>query len=226
VTAANAGLGSNFTPTNEPDTLWNYELGTKWTLLDGAINVNAALYFLDWADAQVTISPVAQFIIVPVGDVEGTGFDLEVVWNTPIEGLTIAASGNINETELKNVDPTIQASAAPRLQYMKNGNQLVGTVKRTFATVLNYQRPIGIQDWMMNYNLRYSYRDKQQSSFDGRVTPTIGLASTRLSLGTERYEVEIFSDNLLDEKDPISVPGGQNVVPYPRTYGIGFQARF
>lgn len=226
VNAANAGLGSNFSPLNGPDELWNYELGTKWSFLDGALDVNAAVYYIDWSDAQVAISPVAQFIVVPMGDVEGKGLDLEVVWRTPIDGLTLAASGNINETELKNVDPRIQASTAPRLAYMKNGNQLVATVKETLATVLNYERPLGYEDWNLNFNLRYAYRGKQQSPYDGRYTGDLDLVYTRLSVGNERYEFELFSDNLTNDKGPISVPGGQHTVPYPRTIGVGVHARF
>lgn len=226
VTAANRGLGSDFSPLNGPDELWNYEIGAKWSLFDGALDVNAAFYLIDWTDAQVAISPVAQFIIVPMGDVEGKGFDLEVVWRTPIDGLTLAASGNLNETELKNVDPRIQASTAPRLSYMKNGNQLVATVKETLATVLNYERPLGYEDWNLNFNLRYSYRGKQQSPYDGRFTGDLDLVYTRLSVGNERYEFELFSDNLTNDKGPISVPGGQHTVPYPRTFGVGVHARF
>lgn len=225
VGAANAALGTNFGETNEPDTLWNYEIGTKWSLFDNALEVNAALYYIDWADAQVAISPAAQFVIVPMGDVEGTGLDLELLWRTPIEGLTLSASGNVNNTELKNVDPLIQASDAPRLVYMKNGNQLVGTVEETFASVLNYQTPVGARGWMLNYNLRYSYRGKQQSSYDGRYTGDLNMMSTRLSLSNDRYEFELFSDNVLDEDGPTSVPGGQHIVPYPRTFGAGIQVR-
>jgi len=223
VGAANAALGTNFESENEPDELWNYELGAKWTLADGALNVNAALYYIDWSDAQIAISPAAQFIIVPMGDVEGTGLDLEAVWRTPIDGLTLSVSGNINETELQNVDPLIQASTAPNLIYMKNGNQLVGTTKKTFASILNYRRPVGTSGWMMNYNLRYSYRGKQQSSFDGRFAPSLHMMSTRIAFESDRYEVSLFADNLTDEGGPISVPGGQNIVPFPRSVGIGFQ---
>jgi iron complex outermembrane receptor protein len=227
VDAANAALGSNFSPTNDPDELWNYEIGMKWTLFNGALDLNAAVYRIDWSDAQVAISPAAQFIVVPMGDVEGTGLDLELLWRTPLEGLTIALSGNVNNTELQNVDPLIQASTAARLVYMKNGNQLVGTVKDTFATVINYARPQPVfEDWMLNFNVRFNYRGEQQSSYDGRYTPSIAQGSVRLSIANERYEVELFSDNFTNETDPLSVPGGQHVVPFPRTVGLGLQVRF
>jgi len=227
VEAANAVLGSNFTPTNDPDELWSYEIGTKWTLFDGALDINASVYRLDWSDAQISISPAAQFIIVPMGDVEGTGLDLELFWRTPVDGLTVSLNGNVNDTELQNVDPQIQESDAPRLVYMKNGNQLVGTVEETFATVVNYAHPRPVyDDWMLNFNIRYTYRGEQQSPYDGRYTPSIELGSMRLSVGNQRYEVELFSDNFTDEPGPISVPGGQHIVPYPRTIGLGFQARF
>jgi iron complex outermembrane receptor protein len=40
--------------TFEPETNITYELGTKQTLLDGRLQLNAAVYFVDWEDLQVS----------------------------------------------------------------------------------------------------------------------------------------------------------------------------
>jgi iron complex outermembrane receptor protein len=41
-----------------PDSVWNYELGTKLGMAGGRVQVNAAAYRLEWSDVQTTVSPV------------------------------------------------------------------------------------------------------------------------------------------------------------------------
>ena len=52
--------GPNVTAGNEtaltsyhPDSLWNYELGSKVRLLDGTLNLNTSLYDIEWSNMQV-----------------------------------------------------------------------------------------------------------------------------------------------------------------------------
>jgi iron complex outermembrane recepter protein len=52
--------GPNVTAGNEtalasyrPDSLWNYELGSKVRLLDGTLSLNTSLYDIEWSDMQV-----------------------------------------------------------------------------------------------------------------------------------------------------------------------------
>jgi len=50
---ANAGFPGGL-PDVEPDTLWNYEIGAKLGFLDRRLQVNGALYYIDWTDVQQT----------------------------------------------------------------------------------------------------------------------------------------------------------------------------
>lgn len=39
-----------------PETNWTYEIGVKNTFLDGRLRANAALFYIDWKDLQVTVA--------------------------------------------------------------------------------------------------------------------------------------------------------------------------
>jgi iron complex outermembrane receptor protein len=72
-----------------PEENWTYEIGTKNTFLDGRLILNAAAYYIDWSDMQITAVPtgidpnnlapgsVAPTIFLNVGDVTSMGFEID-----------------------------------------------------------------------------------------------------------------------------------------------------
>ncbi|MGE0774072.1 MAG: TonB-dependent receptor [Sphingomonadaceae bacterium] len=219
ISGANAALGTNFDNSSPPDTLWNYEAGMKWTL--GSVDVAFSGYLFDWKDAQIELSPTLQSIVVPIGDVRGKGIDVEISWRTPVTGLTLAAAGNINSTKLRGVVPEVSAA----LPWLSPGRQLAGTAKKTLSVTGSYLTAVG-NGWDLKMNARYSYRSRQQSVFNGTYAPWHGFGSARISLAREDVELSLFADNIGNAQRPISKPGGQNQVPYPRTIGVSVEKKF
>ena len=219
VAGANGALGTNFDNSSPPDSLWNYEAGLKWSF--GQMDVSLSAYYFDWAGAQIELSPTLQTIVVPIGDVKGKGLDAEITWRTPLQGLTLQAAGNINETELENVIPEVAAA----LPWLSNGSQLPGTAEKTVSATASYVGAIG-NGWDLKMNARYSYRSRQQSVFNGVYAPWNGIGSARIGIAKDDFEFSIFSNNIGNSDRPISRPGGQNQVPYPRTIGISVEKRF
>lgn len=219
IAGANAALGTNFDNSSPPDALWNYEAGIKWTI--GDMDVAVSGYYFDWKDAQIELSPTLQSIVVPIGDVKGQGIDAELTWRTPLTGLTLQAAGNVNKTELRNVIPQVEAA----LPWLASGSRLPGTAKTTFSTSASYTGDLG-NGWDLKMNARYSYRSKQQSVFNGVYAPWNGIGSARIGIARDDLEVAIFSNNIGNAGRPISKPGGQNQVPYPRTIGISLEKHF
>ena len=68
---------------------WTYEVGTKNRLLDDRLTINAAVYYIDWTDAQIPSLPsnfdtgnlmpgqVAPTVFLNVGDVKSWGIELD-----------------------------------------------------------------------------------------------------------------------------------------------------
>ncbi|WP_164844111.1 TonB-dependent receptor [Croceicoccus ponticola] len=219
ISGANTALGTNFDNSSPPDTLWNYEAGLKWSF--GLMDVSLSGYYFDWKDAQIELSPTLQSIVVPIGDVKGRGVDAELSWRTPLDGLTLQAAGNINKTELRDVIPQVAAA----LPWLASGSQLPGTAKKTFSATASYTADVG-NGWDLKVNGRYSYRSKQQSVFNGAYAPWNGFGSARIGFGKDDFDIAIFSNNIGNSGRPISKPGGQNQVPYPRTIGITMEKSF
>lgn len=222
IAGANLALGTNFSNSSPPDTLWNYEAGLKWGLFDNHVRISLSGYYFDWKNAQLELSPTLQSIVVPVADVHGRGVDAEVSWRTPLAGLQIQASGNINKTDIHNVVPQVAVS----LPWLANGRQLPGTAKKTFAISANYAAPINTRGLEFRMSGRYSYRSPQQSVFDGRYAPWVGLGAARAGVGNESFDLAVFSENIGNTKGPLSVPGGQYQIPFPRTIGVAFEKHF
>ena len=216
---ANAALGTKFDNSSPPDTLWNYEAGFKWKF--GGIDVAVSGYMFDWKHAQIELSPTLQSIVVPIGDVRGKGVDAELSWRTPIPGLSLAAAGNINETKLRNVISEV----AGALPWLASGRQLPGTAKKTLSVSGSYAAPIG-NGWDFNLNARYAYRAHQQSIFNGVYAPWNGFGSARIGVSRDDLDISLFADNIGNAQRPISRPGGQNQVPYPRTIGLMMDKKF
>ena len=96
--AAAAFVGVGIENDVESEDAWNFEVGTKLTLLDGALTLDAVAYYVQWRDqqAQILLDPVV-FAFVNAGDATARGFEWAATWRAA-ERLTLTATGNFNET--------------------------------------------------------------------------------------------------------------------------------
>ena len=223
IEGANAALGTHFSPVSQPDTLWNYELGSKWSFFDNLVKTEAILYEFDWKNAQLELSPTLQTVVVPAGNVRGRGVDLSLDWRLWDTGFSTRLSGNINQTTMSSVP----AETSAGLPQISNGNQLPGTAKSTFSFVGSYVHPLPFHgDWEFRSNIRYSGRARQQSIFTGgEYAPYVGLAGARIGVGNEHFDFAFFGDNLGDSRGPLDTTGGQYQIPYPRVVGLSLEAK-
>jgi iron complex outermembrane recepter protein len=77
VTAGNEAALSSY----HPDSLWNYELGSKVRLLDGTLNLNTSLYDIEWSNMQVgLVTPQGFNYIGNGGKARIYGLEEELTW--------------------------------------------------------------------------------------------------------------------------------------------------
>jgi iron complex outermembrane receptor protein len=92
--------GFNANTTNnesyDPETVATISVGIKSTLADGAIRFNAEYFSNDYEDKQMQTIILTQGDLVAltrnVGKVTSQGFEADLTWQTPIEGLLINAN--------------------------------------------------------------------------------------------------------------------------------------
>lgn len=114
-TVASAAFVQLF-PAKQEDLL-AYELGGKFALFDGRLQLNAAAFYYDYTDKQI-LGAINDFVfgslpsLVNVPESHVVGFELSGVWQ-PIEGLRIAPSVSFAKSEVdgtfRNFDPFFRA---------------------------------------------------------------------------------------------------------------------
>jgi outer membrane receptor protein involved in Fe transport len=221
INAANLVLGTHFPPSAAPDTLWNYEIGSKSTLLDGRINVELSAYHFDWKDAQIELSPAGTPAVIPVGNVNSNGVDAGIVSHLT-RNVDAEFNGNFNQTRLHGVAPSITAA----LPFIANGRQIPLTPTFTTTAGLSYHTLLSNTGYQFRVGGRYSIRSGQESSFDGITTPTLRLASLQAGVDNGHYRFEILGENITDSRGPASANGGQFLIPYPRQIGAALEVVF
>lgn len=99
--------GFNANTTNneayDPETVTTYSFGIKSTLAGGAVRLNAEYFMNDYEDKQMQTIILTQGDLVSltrnVGKVTSEGFEAEVTWQTPVEGLLVNANiGYLDQT--------------------------------------------------------------------------------------------------------------------------------
>ncbi len=90
--AQEQSIGLPRSPVNfRPDTLWSYELGSKLTLLEHRLQINASLFYIDWKSVQqnVYLTSCGQQFVANLGAAKSRGGDIDVQYR-PLESLSLA----------------------------------------------------------------------------------------------------------------------------------------
>ncbi|MCC6632711.1 MAG: TonB-dependent receptor [Gammaproteobacteria bacterium] len=199
-----------------PDTVKSYELGTKLRLLDGRMQLNVAAYQIDWNDIQVTTSAqgCGQNWNQNGGKARSKGFDVQLDYR-PIDPMTLSVS-------LSTVDAKYREAVLGPVPTVSGVTQ---------AVTFNKGDPLGVPDLQANAGMRfdfsafdhrayarldylYSGSYLQGSSFGtGNYNPfTRDVGSTdqvnaRLGINIDRWDLSLYSVNLLNSRDKIGNSG-------------------
>lgn len=223
----------------EDEKLTNVELGLKSTLADGQLVLNAAAFYGDYTDVQVsTFTQIdtpqgPQFFgnFLNAGDAEINGIEVEFAYApVAVEWLTLA--GNVNYLDAK-----------PTKFLDENNNGLVDTQvitnapENTGALRAMFDVPMNNGNWVGS--LGVSYRSESMLTNEGEgveplVQPslTIWNASVGYVFGDGRYAVTLHGKNLTDE---YYITNGYNIPVVgiktgspgaPRTTLLTLDARF
>jgi iron complex outermembrane receptor protein len=202
----------------DPDELWTYEIGGKFALADGNLLIDGAVYQTEWSDVQQPFGATSS--VANVGDATIEGIDLGLAWLTPVDGLSIQATANFQDTEWDSVLPNISLS----LPFVTPGSELLAVPEQTFSFAANYERDVEILGGsLLKLNSTYAGRSDTLQQTGGRTDDITDLSlSADLETGYG-WTVGLFGYNLTDEDGAtqLSVFAGDGFVrPYPRRVGV------
>lgn len=216
--AGQAGVAT--TPSISPDSLWTYELGAKWKLGDTGVSVDVAGYYTDWSNVQVPFATGSLPATVNGADAEIYGIDLGINWRVA-KGLTLQAAGNINSSTFSRVLPSLSA----RLATAQVGTQLPGVPKGNFIVSADYSTQLS-NDVSLNLFGSYSYRDRQSDLGSGQFSGNLDQLALRAGLGYKSWRLEVFGDNLTNERGPAVATVNSFQLVYPRRIGLQLSAKY
>ena len=212
----------------DPDEVISYELGAKWGLLDGNLNLEAVVYFLDWEDIQTLVT-----FFGPTGEAAGGAINAEGAEIPGVEfaatyqadGLTLSASANWNDAEYDGTTPGAG---------FVDGDPVENVPELTWSASASYIWPMGGLQGVAFLSATYT---DERTSYDPVVgvpfvTDDTTLVAGRLGIEEERWSVFLTGENLTDEDGAVSslaLLANFGVPPYrvrPRTFGIEFNYNF
>ena len=203
-----------------PDSLRNLEIGAKGSLLNNTVDLAVSAYDIKYSNLQSAFNTsIGLAAFANLGNAKAQGIDLEVHWQTPVEGLSLSAIGNVNDSKFTDVIPAF-ADANPRAA---EGLRLFNTPPHNARLDAAYTRPIG--DWIMTMNA--------SATFNGRAKvedPAVNnldsyeLYDASIAFQRDWYEIRVYVDNITDLRGPTAANGPTLLGgPRPRTIGVALR---
>lgn len=240
-TSNSAALTNEFSP----ETLWNYELGTKFDLFDKRLRVDITGFYMDWKDVQQTIR--FQFIDPVTGLLRGVSgianaasaesYGAEASFDARLtDNWTLGGNMGFNKSKYKDYPSALIDGVVLNL----SGEELTNAPEWTLGAQTQYTVPLGdrfeafaraewnFRDAMISNPYYYLYKNVAGEPFK---SPSYHNVNLRLGVEDERIRAVVFVENLFDadyyanayEKAFYS---GVQVEPSYRTFGASIGYKF
>jgi iron complex outermembrane recepter protein len=221
-----------------PETVTSYEIGYKDTLFDGRTQVAANAFWYEYEDLQAIFSLGPVTIVDNIGEVEGTGVELDT--NTAITDNVYFRLGLAwFDSEATNVQPF--CGDGERITGDPNaceGNSIPWAPEWSAFAVLNGNVPYGEGEFFGNVS--WTWEDDRRVDWESPdlvFQNSVGINQTDLTAGyrTDVWNASLYVENVFDELWYDGAGGEGDADPYsqfdfgparPRTAGIRFGYSF
>ena len=236
----NSGLGpsciNNGAPAYyKPDTLNNFEIGWKSTLLNGHMTWNGALYYMDWKGYQ---TPVFDLAICPttfnanLGDAHVSGAESNLDY-VILDGLTVQVSGSYNDSHLiSNTYQNPDYAVVP-------GERLPYVPYFSYSANARYEKPLGPDfKGFVQYDIAHKgdmwsdLRVSNPNGFGRSLQPSYSISNLRFGLQApnDHWAAEAYISNLLNKNAVIFTNTGnydhRETTNEPRVFGLRLKYRW
>ena len=134
------------------ETLWNYEVGVKSTLGNGA-TLNAAAFYADMEDLQVTLDAgsCSSRITFNVPEAKSSGIEIEYR-SQPTDNLELSIAASAINAKFKS---TVMDATGSVLGGLENGNRLASVPEVQLAATGTYLFPLDRGDGFLSATVHY-----------------------------------------------------------------------
>lgn len=185
-----------------------FEVGMKANLLDGAMRLNATVFSYEYDDLQVQLfdSNIIQFSTFNASSLETEGVELDMLWQTNVEGLSLRGALAYTNTEYTDDFFTANAENLDG-EDLRNNAEWTGFIGTTYEFEV-------VDGWRLSLSADARYTD------DYSLTDTLNPymqdsfwlidASINLFSANDRHQLSVIGRNLDDEIYGVSgqsIPG-------------------
>jgi iron complex outermembrane receptor protein len=215
--------------TYTPDSLWNYEFGSKSRFLNNRLSINADVFYVKWKNIQqgVYLPTCAYTYNANAGDATSKGFEFEIK-GKPMSGLTLSATGGYVKAELTNDEGLkngiVGAVSGAQIQGVPKYNGAINAQYNFAAFGGKSAFVMGGVQWV---GASKGSLDPSQTDYD---RPAYHTADISAGLSFDRYQLSLFVKNAFDEDTVIQHPQVASIVQgyrvTPRSIGMSLAAKF
>ncbi|MBU2972131.1 TonB-dependent receptor [Pseudoalteromonas sp. C2R02] len=227
-----------------PDITTNYELGFKSTWFKNKLHFNAALFNVDWEDAQIAgATEVGQLPYTSnAGSANAKGVEISsrAIVN---DNITAYATYAYTQAELTSDAPYLFNKDGS--DGAVEGDRLPGSAENQFSLGLNYQTEV-MNDKMLDVNYGITAQSDVISKVglhdNAETLPGFALSNLSAKVSADAWAVTFYVSNLFDkytytsvrrDRADITSANGANIqrnyghfVNRPRTLGLKFNYQF
>jgi iron complex outermembrane recepter protein len=224
-------LNSAYSPLYEPDTVWNYELGTKLEFLDRKLSIDVAAYRINWKNVQqaVTDPGCGYLFVANVGSARSKGVEAEINFK-PIESLLLSASGSYDHAEFTSIDAAFEGAGAAQ-----SGEAVPGVPRQKFNLGGEYTAVIA--DHTGYLRLDWSHLGSIPAGFTyNAVRPAYGSLEATVGVRAGHYDLSLYGHNLTNSNGILEIMEGATysfgntfatqISTPPRTIGVDLKIHF
>lgn len=228
-----------------PETVNSYEVGIKNTLLDRTLLLNATVFYQEFKSFQLNSFNGLVFNVTSVPKVISRGIDTDLIWFTPITGLTVNGGVTYAETFYPRSDASVlgfpPATGIPAGAGAGNvrlpGSRLSLAPLWSVAGAATYEHPV-----TENLVGRVAVNAKYVSSFNtgSNLDPVknqsgFTLVNARVAIGSadKRWQLEAYATNLFNKIyyqvgfDAVAQSGSYDAfLGLPRQYGLTLRVQY
>lgn len=195
---------------------WNYEVGVKTTLLDNRFRFNAAAFYIDWSDQQLSqstlVAGVPISVITNAGKtrVQGLEFDAnalvtdkwQVTFSYALADAKLRDFCDPNQGVLTGFD-CATAGGVPGGQ--ARGNQTPNSSKHQLSFSSVYVQPV-TSEMDVVFRGDYAYQSSKYAQVHNFArSGDRDIMNLKLGLTTNRWDLTFFVDNVFDDRTPSTV---------------------
>ena len=224
-----AGIAAQSTQTFDSDSLWNYEIGAKSTILGGRVNANAAAFFIEWDDIQQTQLLGCGFSFqTNAGAAQSKGVELELSAQVT-DGFDLGVNVGYNDAEITQGGTGLAFAVGDPVQQVPEW-----TVSANAAYEFQINNQI---DGFMRGDIAYigeSFSATNDAA-NPRLREDYTILNFRSGIRAQTLNLTFFIDNLTNEIGNLGdsrslaaeIPGRERLnVNRPRTIGLEVRKNF